>query len=154
MPAHPAPLTPALLRAYLDTCYTVFAENRFDLVIAHFSPMLPPLLEARGVGAALLISAHNPFSRKKSAAENVARSAELRQRLHRENLAWVPATGQSLSTDWPAEPGFLVFGTSREQARELLLEFEQNAGVWCQADGIPQLMQHPHVHALMTPDFA
>ena len=145
MPNLPAVLPKDLLDAYRNTDYTVFTEPPVVLAVGAASPAMAALLQARGAASAVLVTACNPFSQSLASGENAARTAQLQEFLETQGWSYVAGSGKSRTGAWAAEPGFLVFGVSLEQARELAAEFEQNAVVWCAEDGVPQLLLHPDI---------
>lgn len=145
MPNLPAVLPKDLFEAYRNTDYTLFTEPPVVLGIGAASTELAVLLRARNVESAVLVTAYNPFSQSLANAENVARTAQLQEFLEAQGWSYVAAAGKSRTGAWAAEPGFLVFGVSEDQGRELAVEFEQNAVVWCPSSGVPQLLLHPDI---------
>ncbi len=92
------------------------------------------------VDCAAFLTGWNPFSREVSEAENRDRQKALAAELTRRSLAFLEGIGQHPSNNWPGEESLLVLGLSLEAAKTLGERFEQNAIVWCGADGVPQLI--------------
>ena len=98
---------------------------RVDLRKAVTEP-LARMLATRGLpGTFVVVTACNPRGHAASDAENVVRTAVLRQTLDARQLAWIPADG--LSPDGThREPGVAV-AMSHGDAQALAREFEQSA---------------------------
>ncbi len=133
-------LPPALIQAYCETEYRVFAETPFALTVGIASLELIALYQAHKVASAAFITAFNPFSQELTAEENHRRQAELAKELTRRSLEFVEGVGQHPSGDWPGEPSFLAFGLELEAAKSLGKAFEQNAIVWCGSEAVPNLV--------------
>jgi len=68
------------------------------------------------------------------------RQAQLLREVHNIGLSWVQGEGKHPSGEWEGEQSLLLLGISLDDAKALGLEWEQNAIVWSDADGIPQLI--------------
>ncbi len=133
-------IDPATIQAYLETHYRVRGEAPFVLQIGQVSPDLLSLYRRHNVDCAAFLTGWNPFSREVSEAENRDRQKALAAELTRRSLAFLEGIGQHPSNNWPGEESLLVLGLSLEAAKTLGERFEQNAIVWCGADGVPQLI--------------
>ncbi|MGB0866168.1 MAG: DUF3293 domain-containing protein [Granulosicoccaceae bacterium] len=84
------------------------------------------------------ITAWNPHSNILSAPENARRNARLFQQLAAK--AYAPAIAIPDSTDWPREPGFVVFDIPLTELLALAETHEQHAVVVGQNGGAPELI--------------
>lgn len=130
----------ALITAYRETEYRVMADRPFVLRIDEPCPELLDLYKASNVSCAAFITAYNPYSRSVSESENTERQAALAKELCRRSLTLLEGVGEHPTGDWPGEASYLVLGLSLEAAKSLGQRYEQNAIVWCGADGVPQLV--------------
>jgi N-formylglutamate amidohydrolase len=133
-------LPPALVAAYAETAYRVFADPPFTLRIDEPSEPLRALHAALGVRTSAFITACNPFSEALDAARNDARQRALARELARRGLSAIPGEGRHPSNGWPGEPSLLVPGLAQGEARELGERFEQHALVFCDENGVPTLL--------------
>jgi hypothetical protein len=135
-----------LLNTLERTDYTVFLNPPLHLKVGAPSPALAALLVEHDATSALIISAHNPFSKKIfSEEQNDERTADLQEFLRGFGLPVLRAVGRAPGSDWPAESAFLVFGASHLLAKTLMLVFEQSVCLWCPSSGVPELLFHPQL---------
>ena len=134
-------LTPAelgLLLAYEMSEYVVF-EPKVVFRVGEPSDALDELLESHGVHEAAFVTASNPHSKPRPAAENQAANERLleSQRL----LARTCLEGEGRATDasW-AERSFLILGIPLAEAEALGRAFGQNAVVFCEKGREPALV--------------
>jgi predicted nucleic acid-binding protein len=127
-------LSAELVRAYREAEYVV---REPDIVIRVGEPNAPlDALIGKAASAAFLTAA-NPASEPAGDEENRRSLAELERSLA--GLQHFGAEGRDPKQVWPPEPGFLVLGISRMQARRLARRFGQNALVWCERGRAPEL---------------
>ena len=115
-------------------------DAAFVLQIGKVSPDLLSLYERHSVDCAAFLTGCNPFSQEVSEPENRERQQSLATELTRRSLSFLKGIGQHPSNNWPGEESLLVLGLNLEAAKTLGERFEQNAIVWCGADGVPQLI--------------
>jgi putative PIN family toxin of toxin-antitoxin system len=132
-------LSEALARAYRDADYAVL-EPPFVFHIAERSAELDALLARSGASGAAFLTAVNAKSERKSAEENRAAMGELEQTLAGANYSRCPAEGRDPRGEWPPEPAFLVPGLPRFEAAALGRRFRQNAVVYIETGGMPELV--------------
>jgi len=128
-------LSPELIAAYEQAEYVV--HGRFTLNIGRPSAALDALLEARGAASAAFVTAANPRGEALGEAENRAALAALEA-----GLAHPFCRGEGRDPDgrWPAEPSLLVLGIARGEAEALGRAHRQNAIVFIEKGGAPQLV--------------
>jgi glycine/D-amino acid oxidase-like deaminating enzyme len=85
------------------------------------------------------VTAANPRSEKKSAAENAAALALLDQVIAAAGYPWRAGEGREPDGAW-AEPSRLVMGIYRENAEALGRLFGQNAIVFVEKGAAPELV--------------
>lgn len=130
-----------LVAAYRATEYQVLSSTHpFVLRIGQQSENLVHLFAQTGKTGATFITAENPFSQTTTMQENAANQARLRQDLTAAKAIIFEGYGQGKDPAWPAEASYLAIGISREQACELGRKYLQNAIVWIDADGVPELV--------------
>lgn len=129
------PLDPALIAAYENAVYAVSGGP--ELRIGQPNAALNGLLDARGAATAAFVTAANPRGAQRSSAANEAAMSALR-----ETLRWPHLPGEGLDPQkrWPAEPSVLILGISRPEAEALGRRLEQNAIVFVERGGAPQLV--------------
>ena len=133
-------IDPTIIQAYLETHYRVHGEAPFALQIGQVNWHLLSLYERHHVDCAAFLTGWNPYSREVSETENRDRQKALATGLARRNLIFLEGIGQHPSSNWPGEESLLILGLDLEAAKTLGVRFEQNAIVWCGADGVPQLI--------------
>lgn len=133
-------LAPSLVQAYRETEYRVFGTEPFVITVGVACLELPALCHAHKVTCAAFITACNPVSQELAPRENRRRQDELAKELSQRSLKYVDGVGQHPTGGWPGEPSFLVLGLELEAAKSLGQSLEQNAIVWCGANGVPELV--------------
>ena len=133
-------LDAALLQAYRETGYEVFADPPCTLRVGVACEPLRALHRRFGVECSAFVSACNPFSRRLDAAGNAVRHRALLQALAAAGRMCLEGAGRHPSNGWPAEPSALVLGLPLEASRALGQRHAQNALVWCGPDAVPQLV--------------
>jgi hypothetical protein len=129
-----------LVNAYRETEYHVTEGEPFALRVDEPCPELLGLYRVKNVSCAAFITAYNPLSLELTDAENAVRQTELASELKRRSLSYLEGVGQHPSGGWPGEPSFLALGLALEAAKSLGKAYEQNAVIWCGADGVPNLV--------------
>ena len=125
----------ALLAAYRSTAWSVEAPGgALEVRIGHAAPAA---LRPAGI-----VTAYNPASEPRAAAENRRADARLHARIAAAGVrAWRTL---ARGADDPAgawdEPGWCIPGEVRDLAVSLGAEFGQNAIVWIAADGAVTLV--------------
>ncbi len=132
----------SLKQAYEETEYRV--HNRPDLVlrIGIANAALAVAHEQHGVSSSLFLTAWNPYTHEYpcSAAENQRRQQQLLDQLEHSGLSYWPGIGQHPSGAPAGEESVLIFGVTRDDAKALGIQYEQNAVVWSDRDAIPKLI--------------
>ena len=116
--------------AYLQTTYWVEARPQpLALRIDEQSPRLDRMLGERGLSRWAFLTAWNPRSQLRPHWDNAGRDRQLLRVLGSLGWQWLHAVALGDGDDWPAEPGVLVPGMGRTQARRLGRRFRQHAVV-------------------------
>lgn len=132
-------LSPKLLEAYQAADYVVFAEPQFVLKIGEPSRRLDALLEQEGATTAAFLTAANPRSKPQSPAQNASALSALDQLVAAAGYPWRAGEGREPDGSW-VEPSRLVIGIYRENAEALGRLFGQNAIVFIEKGGPPELL--------------
>jgi hypothetical protein len=122
-------LNKELIEAYRDSDYVVFLEPHLVLRVGEPSERLDRLLEVHGAATAAFVTAANPHSRRKSAAENAEAMAALEGMLEAAGYPRYPGEGRNEERTW-REPSVLAVGIYRDNAMALGRLFGQNAVVF------------------------
>ncbi len=125
--------------AYRATAYTAGTpRGTLTLRVGEPSPALDALLASEGATSWAFITAYNPGSVLRPAAENEARQRDLRAAV--EALGYTFYEGQGIGAGWPPEASLLIPGVSEDQAAALGRRFGQAAIVVGQMGGTPRLL--------------
>jgi hypothetical protein len=133
------PLLSELLDAYRRTLYVVFGEPELVLRIGERNADLDELLEAEGAATAAFITAANPRGRKRGNWENEIANAALVKSQSEAGFACYEGEGRAPDASW-IEKSVLVVGISRRDAEIVGSAFEQNAVVFVERGGAPELV--------------
>lgn len=118
-------------QAFESTLYTVLPDGVLlmkELIIRIHQPNveLQRFLEEKGLDSWAFLTAWNPFVRKLSMKENVARNAQLEQLL--KGYQYLFAEGRPAKPEeWEAEASFFVMDISEAKASRMGEQFEQQA---------------------------
>jgi len=138
------PLSPELLAAYENADYVVFGHQRGapELVIrvGRVNADLEELLGHHEASTAAFVSACNPRGEKKGYEENEAAAAALRASPLLIGYTWFRGEGRDPEASWPPEPSLLIVGISRQEAERLGSVLNQNAIVFVERGGKPELI--------------
>ena len=129
-----------LRQAYENADYAVFFEPELVLRIGETSERLARLMEFMHVPTAAFITACNPGSRRRAAAENAAAAEALEGLVDAAGYPRYRAEGRDPEGRLPPEPGLLVLGIHRENAEALGRLFGQNAVVFVERGRAPELL--------------
>lgn len=130
-----------LVAAYMGTQYRTFTfSGDIVLRIGEPSSAMRRLIQSAGADGAAFITAENPFSEQLCEAEN-----HVRQRSMREDLVLLGTTifdgaGQGDDPSWPAEKSYTAIGITHAEACQLGIKYQQNAIVWIDVNGVPELL--------------
>jgi len=119
------PLSPDLIAAYENADYVVFGDPELVLKIGEPSRRLDALLEEEGASTAAFLTA--------------AALAKLDQVIAAAGYPWRAGEGREPDGSW-VEPSRLVIGIYRDHARTLGRIFGQNAIVFVEKGGAPELV--------------
>lgn len=124
---------------YRQARYVVDDDDvSFTIRIGDSNDGLKELLAERGTSAWAYLTACNPNSQPLSDEENEVRQAEFIERLIADGYTYL--RGYGTGDDWDPEPSLLVLAIGRDAAVGLGREFGQNAILWGESDGVPELV--------------
>jgi Protein of unknown function (DUF3293) len=124
---------------YLETNYIVQdGESQFVFRIGETN--VDELLNRYEATSWAFITAHNPYSRQLSIAENETRQSELTDLVKSKNLRFVEGFGECTTPGWEHEMCLFIFNIELTLAIELAKKYEQNAIVYGELGGVPQLI--------------
>jgi putative PIN family toxin of toxin-antitoxin system len=129
------PLTPDILQAYEEALYEV--GDGLVLRIGEANAALERLMHEHGAETAAFVTAANPHGVERSRAENVAATAAAVSALPWPRLAGL---GRDAAGRWGSEPSVLLLGIPRAEAIALGRRLEQNAIVFVERGGAPELV--------------
>ena len=131
----------ALDAAYRRTRYEVDAPGGL-LVLQIDAPSvgLAELHRQLGVTQSAFLTAWNPRSVPRMAAQNAAALGRLRLRIAELGAEPWPGRGRDPTGAWPAEESLFVPGLEIGIAGALAADFGQNALVYAAADAVPRLL--------------
>jgi hypothetical protein len=130
-----------LFAAYMSTQYRTFTLNGDIMVrIGEPSSAMRRLIQSAGADGAAFLTAENPFSEKLCEAENQVRQTSLREDLMFLGAIILDGAGQGDDPTWPAETSYTAIGITLDEARGLGTKYQQNAIVWIDVNGVPELL--------------
>jgi hypothetical protein len=132
-------LDAAVLEAYRKAEYVVFGEPPLVLRIGERNRRLDTMLEAARRETAAFVTAYNARGELRGDADNQAAQVRLERALEEKPYGCYPGEGRDPEGRWPSEPSLLVVGISRAEAEALGRAFEQNALVFVERGGAPQV---------------
>jgi hypothetical protein len=136
----PPPSRTALEIAYREAEYRVGPALTTRLAIGIADPLLDRMLQRGDVSTAALLTAANPGSVLRSAADNEESLGRMQQQLATSGIRTLPALGTDAQGRWPDEAGVLALGIALPQATAIAASFGQFAFVWCEVGEPPRLI--------------
>lgn len=135
-------IDPDLLSIYQKSDYRVLGggENSFVMHIGIPCEPLRNLLLRTGVSTSCFVSAYNPRSEPCTDEENARAQAQLTQDVRQMGLSYLEGVGEDPDGECAGEPCLLVLGISYENTVTLGKRYGQNAVLWSEVDGMPQLL--------------
>jgi len=127
-----------LVGAYLRTTYCALSPF-FEIKIGYKNEAFEKWLEKGRFKTFAFITASNPRSKLASDKENSLKNRKLKIELEKVSLVVLPGFGATEDGDWPTEESFWVFDISPDDAVRLGKKYEQNAIVWWEKGGLPEL---------------
>lgn len=131
-----------LLGAYKNTNYCVSGDGGFVMHVGRVSEEAKALMARSSAQGAVFITAWNPFGKPASDAENRAANLALKSTLEDAGLNVLEGCGVSSDGRW-REDSFFTFPVSRSVAIELCCRYAQNAVIFVDSDGVPELLLGP-----------
>lgn len=135
-------MTRHLEEAFQRTDYLVSLPNDHSQIIriGEQQPALDAWLRDCDLASWCFITAWNPGAKQRDRRENARANVTLFLELQGDGHPAVAATSRSRSGDWPDEPGFVVLGLTREQARVYANRFGQRAVVFADSEAVAELL--------------
>lgn len=127
-----------LVEAYLRTTYRVLLPS-FEIKIGEENVIFEKWLEEQNAEVFAVITAWNPRSKLLSEEENRLKNKDLEIELEKASRFVLPALNIPETNDWPPEESFFAFDISPDEAIRLGKKYEQNAIVWWEKGGVPEL---------------
>ncbi|HVO02100.1 MAG TPA: DUF3293 domain-containing protein [Candidatus Cybelea sp.] len=133
-----------LIEAYRATDYVLLDPDlgpggEIVLNIGRPNPEFDRVLERRGAATAVVVTAYNPRSVVLPDAENRARHRRLVALLQRRGYDHALGEGRDPTGHWTAEVECVVFGIGKAAGLDLARAFDQNAIVFVEKGGAPEL---------------
>ena len=134
------PLSAELMSAYSNAVYVVFGEPEFVIRVGEPNAELDALLETEGAASAAYVTAANPRGERRSREENAAAHERLKSLLRDKRMGFRDGEGRDPKGFWTPEPSVLAVGIGRGDAESLCRTLEQNAFVFIEKGGAPELV--------------
>ena len=130
-------MDPSLRALYLDTDYFVSDDPPLLLRVGEKNGDAQILLASFSVTSAAFLTAWNPGSEQLPDDVNDDRQSQMLSDIEKLRLNYLVGYGDR--KDW-REYSYLVLGISADEATLLARKFGQNAYVWIDAGGVPELV--------------
>jgi|GEM_PF-6032825 len=122
-------LDEALLKVYNETEYRLLLEPVIVLVPGQTSSAADDLLNSLGNRSGIVMTAYNPMSVTKTAAENAKAQNQLIEDINSRGLQHLPAEGVGMDGLWPPESSIFLCGLNSTEANDLAVKYQQAAFV-------------------------
>ena len=129
-----------LNKSYLSTTFQVKCSPPVNLKIGFISKEMKDLLLVNDSSEYSIITGENPFSNSCSEEINKARNTSLIKFIEKQRYKYFETLGIPVDKEWTPENSFLVFNMSKDKAKRLCKEFEQNAFVYGSVDSEAELV--------------
>lgn len=130
-------IDPDLLQRYRETDYIISDDPPLLMKVGEQNDGIRILLASFSVESGAFITACNPRSRTLTDEENTDRQMDLLAAIEELRLNYLVGVGEG--EDWQ-EYSYFVLGATRGVATELADSFEQNAYVFVNMSGVPELI--------------
>lgn len=130
----------SLVAAYKAAHYVVFGEPDIILKVDEPNAHLEALLEAKRAACAAFISAANPRGEPRGLVRNVIAFQALKILVRKSRYLCFEGEGRDPTGVWRPEGSVLVLDMPRAEAEALGNRFEQNAIVYVEKGGAPELV--------------
>ena len=130
----------SLVAAYKAAHYVVFGEPDIVLKVDEPNTHLDALLVAKRASCAAFISAANPHGEPRSLVRNVIAFHALKILVRKSRYLCFEGEGRDPDGVWRPEGSVLVLDMPRTEAEALGHRFEQNAIVYVEKGGAPELL--------------
>ena len=131
----------SLLQAYEQTNYCF---NKVTLNIGKPSRQAAEILEPYKSLGGLFITAWNPLGKVATDEKNQSANIKLYEDLISRNLNVIEGYGESPDKIW-REDSFFAYPIDKQLSIELCMVYKQNAVVYVDNDGLPDLMINPKI---------
>ena len=135
-------LDPSLLQAYHQTNYH-FVDTLLN--IGKPSPKAAALLQEFDPAGGLFITAWNPLGKELTLEDNQKASQNLKAELLIRGLNVIDGYGVSKDGKW-REDSFFTYPIDEETSLKLCCDFSQNAVVYVNSNGLPELLISPNFY--------
>jgi len=129
-----------LILAYKAAHYVVFGEPDIVLKVDEPNAHLDALLEAKRAACAAFISAANPHGEPRNLVRNVIAFHALKILVRKSCYLCFEGEGRDPKGVWRPEGSVLVLDMPRAEAEALGNRFKQNAIVYVEKGGAPELV--------------
>jgi len=130
-----------LLEAYKNTTYRVYLPpGEVDIRIGVINPLLQELLSNNNAKSWAFVTACNPKSVMKNAAENILLNTQLENYLKEKRYVFFKGKGIGDDDSWEPEASFMVLNICKEDAIKLGRQLNQNAIVAGVIGNLPELI--------------
>ena len=134
------PLAARLIAAYRAAHYAVYGEPELVIRIGEPNADLEALLEAEGTTTATFVTAANPRGERRSDNENAMAFESLKKWLNEKRYRYRTGAGRDPEGAWSPEASVLITCIARADAVALGRRLEQNAIVFIEKGGAPELL--------------
>lgn len=135
-------LDPSLLEAYHQTDYH-FGDTFFN--IGELSSKAASLLQQLAPAGGLFITAWNPLGEELTLEDNLKANQNLKAELLIRGLNVIDGYGVSKDGKW-REDSFFTYPIDEETSLKLCCDFSQNAVVYVNSNGLPELLISPNFY--------
>ena len=129
-----------LILAYKAAHYVVFGEPDIVLKVGEPNARLDALMDAKSAGSAAFVSGANPHGKPRNLVRNVVAFQFLKVLLRKSRYLFYEGEGRDPKGVWPPEGSVLVLDMPRDEAEALGNRFAQNAIVYVERGGPPELV--------------
>jgi hypothetical protein len=126
--------------AYMETHYSVRTPEPITLRIGVANERVIAAVLQHRASSCAFVTAYNPCGAAIADADNLARHELLLLDLKKHGCAFYEGAGGHPDNGWPEEKSCLCFGLAFDDACDLGAKWGQDAIVWCDVDGVPQLV--------------
>lgn len=130
-----------LQQAYMETAYHVISETKiYKVKLNTIHQEFNLWCKKNNIKSWAFITAYNPFSEALTKSENIMLNSKLKETIIKNGYNFNKGDGVPNNEDWDSEESFFIHNITLQKAKEMGINFKQNAIIFGEIDSLPKLI--------------